>query len=292
MRLAQADPSIGVGLIVFSDSKDPTQGKGPYPTNVDIPIRLVDNTQMAALQERVQGVPAAATPTLPALQGAYPLLESFNPAAAALPPNGKKIVVLMTDGLPTEPPGPTQDQCIALANSAFTKAAPQGPIQLFVVGVGAFPGSSGTYDPQFLGKLAVAGGTAKPSCNPLETTDPNKLCYFQITPAAGTAQALGAKFTAAIDSIRSQAALCEFAIQAPQGTTVNPTQVNVVHYPGQGAPRVVYPFDANKNPNGWTFDNGAAPTKVILHGTSCNDVKVDLKAKVGIVLGCETAHLP
>jgi hypothetical protein len=290
---AQADPSIGVGMIAFSDQKDPTTGMGPYPTDADVPLRLVDGTQKTALKTRIATTPMNATPTYPALQGAYPILEALDPASAALPAGGKKVVVLMTDGIPTEPPGDTRPNIIALASAKLSLVAPQGPIYLFSVGIGQFPGNSGTYDPQFLGQLAVAGGTrSSATCNPLETANVGNVCYFQVTPDASAGPTvLEQKFIDAINAIRSQAALCDFDIQVPEGGTVAANQVNVVFIAGSGAQHVVYPNGA-KNTDGWTLDNATSPTKVLLHGKSCSDVKTDLKSKISVVLGCTTVAAP
>ena len=44
-----------------------------------------------------------------------------------------------------------------------------------------------------------------------------------------------------------------------------------------------------QNPtDGWSYDNPAAPTKVTLHGKSCDTLKGDPAAKIKIVVGCKT----
>src|SRR5262249_14448515 len=95
----QNDVSFGLGLTVFSDSLDQTNGAGPY-TKLDVPIAYVDATQATALHARLDpATPKNETPTYQVLSGQYPLLETFAPTAPLLP-NGKKVLVFMTDGVP------------------------------------------------------------------------------------------------------------------------------------------------------------------------------------------------
>jgi hypothetical protein len=185
----QADTNFGAGIIAFSDSRDPTCGgflggcTGPYPTSVDVSVAFVDGAQHTKLRGRIDGATQSGdTPTHAALVGGYSELESFTPASP-LKPGGKKVLVLLTDGVPTDG---SNTQCIAAAGQELTKASPQGPITTFVIGVGVFPSTNTqSYDPAFLGQLANAGGAAPAGCNPTETANASKLCYFQIDPSGG-----------------------------------------------------------------------------------------------------------
>jgi hypothetical protein len=212
-------------------------------------------------------------------------MEAFMPTAP-LQPGGKKVVVLMTDGVPN---GGTseQNQCITATQTEFTKTPPAGPITTFAVGIGKYmPLQTSNYDPAFMGKLAVAGGAPNPGCDPANVTDPMKMCHFQITPGTGTAQQLEMQFKAAIDKIRGLVASCDFALEKPDGGggQIDPGKVNVVYDDGMGHQTVI-PQDPN---NGWTYDNPQNPTKVSLHGMACDEVKMSTKGSVQIVLGCKT----
>ncbi len=215
-----ADPGVAAGLLVFSDSNDPTEGMGPYPSSADVPLAFVSSAQASALDERLDGDAEGATPTHAALSGGYGELARFR-ASGALRPGGKKVLVLITDGVPSDDCAPipilggyATNACIVLAGNELAEDA----IQTFVVGVGnyAAPGFFGNdgLDPTFLGNLAVAGGTGVEGCDPTatsasDTSAGGDLCYFAIdTSQAPTAEALEGQFEAALDAIRGQAEAC------------------------------------------------------------------------------------
>ena len=275
------DTTIGVGLTVFSDKHDATKGKGPYP-NMDVQIQVVNATQSAALHARIDNTgPQGSTPTLAALTGQYPLLEAFQPSGA-LAAGGKRVLVLMTDGVPNPNPLVQQPACLSLAGAELAKG-----ILTFAVGVGDLvPPDPTAYDPKFMGALASAGGTAKAGCDPNETTNEAKMCHFQITPGGKSATQLEQDFASAIDAIRGAVASCEFTLDksGSNGQAVDPTNVNVVYDDGSGGAGII-PEDGS---NGWTYDDPGNPTKVILHGSSCDQLKANPKGGISIVLGCRS----
>jgi hypothetical protein len=292
---AQNDRSLGVGLIGFSDSNDGscTGGlfntcTGPYPSKTDVPIAFVDKAQHDKLRARIDAaMPSGGTPTQAALTGGFGALEPFV-ATGALQPGGKKVLVLMTDGVPSG--GATeQNACIAAAKTELALPSPKGPITTFAVGIGVFPSTSKvTYDPAFMGALAQAGGAAPAGCNPSENADVSKVCHFQVTPNGKTAAQITQDFIKAIDQIRGQVLSCEFALDKSVGGQVDPSKVNVVFVDKNG---VSHPI-LQDGTNGWTYDDPASPKKVILHGQGCADVKGDPQGKVSIVLGCVTERGP
>src|SRR5207253_2936690 len=138
-----ADPGLGAGLIVFSDSQDPNlNAGGAYPSSRDVPIAFVDQSQLAKLVGRTASPdgPQSNTPTGRALSGGYAALGSFQPAAP-LQPLGKKVIVLITDGIPTDHDCKTvnqngtddyaQNACVKMAAAQLTISAPKGPIETF-----------------------------------------------------------------------------------------------------------------------------------------------------------------
>jgi hypothetical protein len=269
----EQDKNLGVGLMVFSDQNDATQGQGPYPTTVDVGVAFVDQKQHDALRARIDSSgPSAGTPTLTVLQGAYAFMAKLAPPAP-LPANGRKVVALVTDGVPNG--GATEEaQCTTLAGQQLSAG-----ITTFAVGVGPFPSSDpNTYNPAFLGALANAGGAAPAGCNPNEASNPQNLCFFQVTPGADTTKTTQA-FVSAINDIRRSIASCELGIDGK----VDPAKFNVIITDGAGAEHVVPEGGAN----GWTFDNDP-PTKVTLHGASCETLRLDHKAAASFLLGCDT----
>jgi len=285
-----ADPGVGAGMIVFSDTNDSTMGSGPYPSSADVPIAFIDANQQAALSKRISGSPNNSTPTHAALTGGYTVLEGFQ-AKAPLQAGGKKVLVLITDGVPTDDCSTllglasyTSNACITLAGQELMAAAPKGPIETFVVGVGDFSSSSfgGVLgiDPKFLGNLAQAGGTGKMGCDPNDTTSTTNLCYFEIDPSTSpTAASLQMQFETTLNAIRGQVASCTFPLQQSNLGQVDPTLVNV---------DVDGKTILQDSKNGWTYDNPKSPTAIILHGSICSTVENTITVKVSIVLGCMT----
>jgi len=45
------------------------------------------------------------------------------------------------------------------------------------------------------------------------------------------------------------------------------------------------PYDAV---NGWTFDDCAAPTEIVLNGDACDSARTDGSLTLTLVLGCAT----
>ena len=284
---SKADPAFGVGFLIFADKNDATitdRTAGPYNTT-DVPIAFVDAVQHNKLRARLDLTsPNLGTPTYEVLSGQYPVLERFTPAPPLLP-DGKKVLVFMTDGVPDPdmPAGQNEGPLsLKLASDEFAKVAPAGPITTFAVGIGALTGQA-DYNPQFMGALAFAGGSPNQPCDPNEATDPAKMCHFQITPGGKPVAQLKQEFIDTVNKIRTKVLSCEFKLDK-SGGTIDPNKVNVVYTSGQGQSSVV-PENGN---DGWTYDDNGNPTKVILHGASCDIVKSDPGGKIDIVLGCKT----
>ncbi|MFO0675192.1 MAG: vWA domain-containing protein [Polyangiaceae bacterium] len=296
------DPSFAAGLTIFADLADPTitdTSAGPYD-KMDVPVRFVDGSQLTALKSRLDNTsPYLGTPTYEVLDGQYKLLRAFTPAAPVLA-GGKKFVVFITDGVP-DPDMPAGENegpgSLLLAQAAHALPAPEGPIDTFVIGTGPFPNPADggvSYSPEFCGQLAVAGGTrASATCNPSETANASNACFFQVTPPASGSpsqaevDALRQKFIDAINTIRTRALPCEYALKKTvDGGTgiVDPTKLNVIYTSGAGA-RTLVPGDAT---NGWTVDDPSDPTKVLLHGKACETAKADPAGKMLVVVGCKT----
>jgi hypothetical protein len=282
----QNDTGLGAGLIVFADSMDQTMntGPGPYPEpGIDVPLGYVTGAQNAALDQRMTASPKSNTPTYYALQGGYGELTAFTPSAP-LEPGGTKVLVLITDGVPTDHNCSVKSAGTNYAsNPCVTMAASEDAAKIltFVIGVGQFPSSNpAEFDPAWLGNLALAGGGAPKGCNPNETQSTTDLCYFEVDPTqAASASALQTSFLDALDAIRGQVLSCTFPLQSTGLGTLDPNAVNVT-------------VDGNVVPqsptNGWSFDNPQNPTEIVFNGQACDSLKADSTAKVSIVVGCAT----
>jgi len=204
-----------------------------------------------------------------------------------LPPGGQKVLVLITDGVPTDNCAQnggsyTSNPCIVEAAGELAKASPAGPILTFVVGTGVYPSTDLTnFDPSFLGNLASAGGTGPTGCNPDENTaGATDLCYFEVDPTAGSQTATETAFENAINAIRGQVVSCTFPLNVnPEAGMLDPTKVNVT------VDGTTVPQSAT---NGWSYNNPTDPTSIVFNGSACTSLKNDASANVQIVLGCAT----
>ncbi len=273
--VADNDPSFGVGVSIFADSKDPTASKGPYPSSADVGIAPVTVAQQAAIATRVSGAGSGSTPSYLALSGNYPYLKAFDPTTKGLPAGGKKILVFMSDGEPSDCGGGAGAKCTVLP----TQAAADG-ITTYAV----LFSDNGTTPAlrNFMAEIAKnGGGTANANCDPASTT-PATYCHYEINTTSGNTAAIAAAFAAAIEQARNSIDPCTLAIEQQPGQPFDPDLVNVTVTDGAGAKT-----DVVKDPtDGWSYDDPANPTQVILHGTACTAVKADPKASVELILGC------
>ena len=280
--VAKPDPSLAVGMYLFSSNTAKPSAQ------TDVAIGYVDATQATALKGRLSPPVYAAqgTPLAAAVRGQRPILVGYTPRAPVLP-GGKYVMVMMTDGVPNSG-NLTQPQANADVIAAINETKTGTPAAtVFVVGVGNPTARIDQYDELFLGEAARAGGAPEPGCNATwsDTNMTGKPCHFQVTPGAKSAAQIRDDFLAAINQIREKVASCEFQLEKPQGAgALDPTKVNVLYTNGAG---VEAPIPQNAS-NGWTYDDPNNPSKVILNGQSCADVKADPDGKIRIVIGCKT----
>lgn len=273
---AANDPAFGLGMTVFEDSRTSSFGGNGA---IQVPIRVVDAPQATALTSRLTGSsPYGGTPTYTTMQAAYTNVAAFDPQLPLLP-NGKKVIVLISDGVPNG--GSTeQNNVINLARQKANIQPADLAITTFSVGVGPIGGSTTSYDPKFMAQVAVAGGTPRPNCDVNNISDPTRMCHFQLTPGSSAAQ-LAADFLAAINQIRGLAASCEYSFTVPAGQQLDPNLVSVTFTQNGQSTEV-----PKSTSNGWRYDNPSNPTKVILEGGWCDQVRNASDGKVEIVLGC------
>jgi hypothetical protein len=277
---ARQDTSFGLGLTVFSDTQDPTAGKGPYDT-MDVPIGFVDTLQVERLKGRLDiAHPFGDTPTYAVLSGQYPLLEQYKPTPPLLTANARKVLVLMTDGVPYPNTDTQKPQVIQAAKDEFGKS-----VTTFAVGIGVtFPLDPQVYDPLFMAQVALAGGAPNQPCDPNETQFDSNMCHFQVTPVQGAQDPLVLEqaMRVAFDKIRSKVTSCDLTLV--KTGPVDPDLVNVVFTDASYTQQIV-----PKDPvNGWTYDDPNNPTKILLHGDACTELKANPSGEVQVVLGCRT----
>ncbi len=285
--LAHPDPTVSIGLLVFSDSRDASGGDGPYPTALDVPPEYVDAKQYAALRGRIDAShPVGPTPTLAALTGGYDVLRAYVPSPRLKTP-GRRVAVLVSDGAPT-PASAAGEVDVEKARTLKLVADALGgspALTTFSIGIGPFPPPVWfDYDPAFMSDIAIAGGTrAKPDCDPASPLL-DKLCHIQITPSKKrTPEQLAADMLAALHEVRTRTIdLCAFDLVGDFTRFVaGDTRVKIT---SRGVAAEV-PADPT---NGWRYDSAVTPRAVILEGASCAKVLDEAAAAVTMTFGCAT----
>lgn len=218
--------------------------------------------------------PNGLTPTSAALGGAIQHAQDW----AAQNPTHAVVVVLATDGMPTE--------CDPLDIPSIAALAAQGnsgahPVKTFAIGVFSptdlFSGAQLNLD-----SIAAAGGTTK-------------------SFVVDTTLNVGAQFQAALDAIRGSKLACEFKVPAPgDAGALDYDKVNVKYTP-QGKPAQTVGYvgaAANCDPTkgGWYYDvdpaSGATPTKLIMCKKTCDTFSAATGGQVDIEVGCQTIIQP
>jgi Mg-chelatase subunit ChlD len=209
-------------------------------------------------------IPEGATPTTAAAKGA---LDHLRGRAAGVPGH-KQVLVLATDGLPSN---------CAVMNTVDSAAAvlAAGAPDLSTYVIGVFSAAQLDRARPALERLATAGGTGAPFV--LETGSD-----------------LTRRFTEAISQIRGAAAGCEFTIPRPASGDIDYGKVNVRVTTASGQEDLPYVGSADRcDPvrGGWYYDADPAsqkPSKVLVCEATCRKVKVTVGLSVGLRYGCKT----
>ena len=253
----------------------------------DAPLYAAPASAIAALPGAAAGLiasinahmPAGATPTQAALTGAISQASSW----ATAHPDHRVVVLLATDGLPTEciPTTATSLNAavadIAAVAAGGVKATPS--INTFVIGVfNAADVANGA--PTNLDEIAAAGSST-----------PNAKAFI-----VNTSQDVTKQFLTALDAIRGAKLDCAFQIPQPTaGETLNFMQVNVNVTTASGTDKLFYvkkPELCDPTSGGWYYnvdpDTGGTPTQIVACPTTCTAYQAATSASVGIALGCTT----
>jgi von Willebrand factor type A domain len=266
--------TVAVGINFYPNN--PARGQC-LRNRVDLPLGLLGD--LASMQRRSfneaidRADPEDGTPT----HGAF-LFGAQTVAASDL--DGRKFVLLITDGVPTYnldcsgdgQTGVENDPLIAAVEDTFKGEQ----ISTFVIGS---PGSEDARDD--LSKMASVGGTAKAGCS----NDGPDYCHLDMTSAAD----FGAALAAGLAEIAGRISACEYAVpEPPNGKTLDPTLVNVLYTKADGAQTSIPQDPTGKCQQGWVYDNVQNPTKVTLCGADCDAIKADPKAQIDLLFGCVT----
>jgi hypothetical protein len=221
-------------------------------------------------------VPIGDTPTRPALRGAIAHAQEW----ATTNVGHKVVVVLATDGFPTECTGGTaafgaSEQALTDVVGVATEGLAGTPsVQTFVIGV--FSQDEATAQAN-LDRIAVAGGTTQ---------------AYVIDTAGNVQQG----FLEALNRIRAEQLDCEFQIPTPPaGKTLNFSEVNFQFTDSTGMSTsyfYVAPDGCTGGPNEWHYDVAptatVTPTKIIACPATCDALQTYIGGTVQIQLGCTT----
>jgi hypothetical protein len=227
-----------------------------------------------ALEMAMAGIVAqGTTPTTPAVTGALAHLR----ARAMANPNRKPVLVLATDGLPTECGFGNSVNAAAMALRTGQMGMPAIPT--YVIGI--FGANQIARSRPALETMATAGGTGMP---------------FVLT----TGNDLSQRLLDAVNQIRGSALGCEFTIPKPTlmaGSNLDFDHLNVRVKSKAGIEDLLYVGGmAGCDPvrGGWYYDadpKTADPTRVLLCEASCKKVKMPQMAgevSVELRVGCKT----
>lgn len=238
---------IGIGEQFFG-----SECGADYYANPRVPIAPLPGN-LTALENGFPILPIEGTATLPAMTGAV----AHATAWAQANPDAKTVVLLVTDGIPSECGSTIENVSEAIA--AGYNGTPS--IQTFVIGLG---------DLGALNMFAVAGGTGQ---------------AIEIQPGAGQ------ELVDALNSIRSAALPCDFALPDGGGTTtVSLDRVNL-QYTDPAGTQTVIPKVAQADAcagvaGGWFYDDASGATRLVACPQSCDQLNTG--GQVQVVLGCPT----
>lgn len=199
------------------------------------------------------------TPLYPALGGALERGVVFKGEN----PKENFAVLLVTDGAPAQPPticngidALSPDTISTFVADVFDKYG----VKTFVIGLPGIPKT-------FAENLAQKGGT-------------QAIVIQQDVD-------LAAQFQKALAQVQGEGLGCEFPLP-PDSSKYDKDAVNVRYTKGDESGTIDLDRSVGCKAEGWDYDNDAAPTKLILCGATCAQVKNDGLAKIDVVLGCPT----
>jgi hypothetical protein len=218
-----------------------------------------------------QHTPDGLTPTAGALSGAIAHAQ----ALARANPTHKVVVLLATDGLPSEC-NPADIAGVSLIASTARAGTPA--ISTYVIGV--FGQSDMAAAQTNLDTLAAAGGTGQ--------------AFIVNTGGANVTQA----FVGALNAVRSSGLSCQYAVPAAgqDGGQLDYYSINVQFTSGSNQTTTIGNVkdraSCSSTQGGWYYDvdpsTGAIPQTISICDSSCAALRADPTGQVDILLGCKT----
>jgi hypothetical protein len=239
-----------------------------------VPIDVLPANAPALVSSLMAEKALGLTPTPAALAGAIDRAA----ARAQQNPSHRVIVVLATDGMPTDcvPQGTTTvtQAVTVVANLAANGLAMSPSIESYVIGIFT---ANDTGAMSNLDRMAMAGGTGK---------------AFVVDTGLDVKQ----QFLDTLATIRGGTLDCEFQLPAPPpGANLDFKLVNVELTQAGGTDMLLYvqsPDRCNQAKLGWYYDadpaQGQTPTKINVCPQTCDTLRAAHDATVDVRLGCAT----
>jgi hypothetical protein len=247
---------LQMGINFFPDDKMDCD-VNTYATP-EVEIGPVDSAGPEIIDAIESNQPNALTPTLPALQGAILHAQAW----ASKHPGRATVVVLVTDGYPTQCQSPISIQDIQ--NVAAQGFASSPPVRTFVIGLSAGFNLDG---------IAREGGTNK----------------AYLVDAANSEVVDG--LVTAFGNITGSKSTCRFEVpkpRNPEDEAVDPDKVQLRYTPATGGtqqiPRLGSAADCDGSPNGgWFYDDPATHSTISVCPCTCSNFGA---GKIELVTGC------
>lgn len=265
---------IGVSITFFSlnggTADSPNCDPNQYTTPV-VPLGLLGTTGPQIVSAMQALKPAGLTPIVPALTGAF----RYAMAEKQKDSTREKVVVLISDGFPTQCTLKSPSDVVDVINEAATAPI---PVRTFVIGIGS---STAMTSAKFnLQNYARVGATGKPP--------------FVLDESAGAA-AVQEQLVTTLLNISSSSSACDYAVTAPSPAwVIDPTRIGLFYRPNVGAlqeiPKVAGASACSASPHGgWYFDDPITPTKITACPCSCAGFGA---GTVSLVFGCAPPMAP
>jgi len=243
----------------------------PSYTAPAVEVAPLPGAAAALVSSLNQHMPDGLTPTAAALAGAVAHAQ----ALARANPTHKVVVLLATDGLPSEC---TPTDIAGVAAIAATAHTGNPAISTYVIGVFA-PVDMAAAQAN-LDALASAGGTGR--------------AFIVGTNSQNVTQS----FIAALNAVRTSSLACQYAVPgaAGDGGQVDYFSVNVQFTSGAGQTVTVGNVKnraaCSATQGGWYYDAdpaaGGTPQTISICDTSCAQMRADPQGRVDVLLGCTT----
>jgi len=227
-------------------------------TNLSAPT---DTQEQALIDAFIDQTPSGGTPLSAALDGAI----VWAGQVLDQDPYDKAVVVLVTDGEPSD----CEEAESYFVNQAQSAYVDRG-IMTFAIGL---EGSNAA----LMNAIAGAGGTGQGFF--IGSDD------FQ------------QELITALQAIREVAVACEYQVpQDVNGTTVDPTELNVLYTPSGASSSVTIGqvtdlASCSATAGGWYYDDPLNPSTIIFCPATCASVQGDLEAEIDLLFGCQTVPL-